>query len=254
MLKRIAVFGASDKEQEALQKKAKKLDVQLVDVAAEDTSLPGLTDAILHHTAATDALALSIQHSDRTLAILELLAEAVDCRESFRPGSSKRLVEHATRFAKALSLSDDDRLLFERATLLRDIGKLRIPNDVLLKDGLLTYDEWRLIQDHTTIGAEMVEGMDGLGELADIIRSHHESYDGDGYPSKLEGEAIPYLARALKIIDVYCAMTSPRAYRTGVSSAADALSHLENEAGKHFDGDLIQIFIKQNVADLNDTD
>lgn len=253
MLKRIAVLGANDKEQQAIQKKIKKLDVQLVELQA-DEPLADLTDSIILNTSASEAVALSVQQADRTLATLQLLAEAIDCRESFRPDSSKRLVEHATRFAKALKLSDDDRVLFERAALLRDIGKLRIPNKVLLKDDLLAYDEWQSIQDHTIIGADMVAEMDGWKDLADIIRCHHESYDGDGYPNKLEGEAIPYLARALKIIDVYCAMTSPRAYRTGVSTAEDALSHLENEGGKHFDADLIKVFIDKKVGDGKSTD
>ncbi len=238
MLKRIAILGADENEQKAIEKKVKKLDVQLVNIQA-DAPLIGLCDGLIHNTPASEAIALSIQHADRALGILQLLAEAIDCRESFKPNSSKRVVEHATRFAKALDLSDDDRILFERAALLRDIGKLRIPNEVLLKDGLLTYEEWNLIQGHTTIGADLVAAIDGLSELAEIIRCHHECYDGDGYPNKLEGEAIPYLARALKIVDVYCAMTSPRNYRSGCATPEDALAHLKNERSKHFDTDLV---------------
>jgi HD-GYP domain-containing protein (c-di-GMP phosphodiesterase class II) len=250
MLKRIAVVGATEEERSSIDQKVKKLGVQLVNTH-EKGPLSGLTDSLIHNTASSGAIALSIQQADRSLDILLLLAEAIDCRESFRPKSSERLVEHATRFAKALGLSEVD---LERAALLRDIGKLRIPNGVLLKDGLLTYDEWKLIQDHTIIGADTVSEMDGLADLADIIRAHHESFDGDGYPNKLEGEAIPFLARALKIIDVYCAMTSPRAYRTSVSSAADALAHLENERGKHFDPNLIDVFIEKKVGDGKNAD
>jgi putative two-component system response regulator len=253
MLKRIAVVGATEEERSSIDQKVKKLGVQLVNTH-EKGPLSGLTDSLIHNTASSGAIALSIQQADRSLDILLLLAEAIDCRESFRPKSSERLVEHATRFAKALGLSEVDQVLLERAALLRDIGKLRIPNGVLLKDGLLTYDEWKLIQDHTIIGADTVSEMDGLADLADIIRAHHESFDGDGYPNKLEGEAIPFLARALKIIDVYCAMTSPRAYRTSVSSAADALAHLENERGKHFDPNLIDVFIEKKVGDGKNAD
>lgn len=253
MLKRITVLGADDKELQAIEKKVKAKDVQLVGIQP-DASLSGLSDAIINHQSASEAIDLSIQQADRALVAFELLAEAIDCRESFKPESSKRLVKHATRFARALDLSQDDQILLERAALLRDIGKLRIPNEVLLKEGLLNFDEWSLIQNHTNIGADMVAEIDGLQDLAEIIRCHHECYDGDGYPNKLEGEKIPYLARALKVVDVYCAMTSPRSYRTSVSSSEDAIAHLENESGKHFDADLVKIFIDKKVGDEKSND
>lgn len=247
MLKRIAVLGADETAQKALEKGIKKLDVQLTPVE-EGAELPDFTGAVVHGGDAIEALPAALQLMDHTESLLHLLAEAVDCRESFRPGSSERVVEHATRFAKALELSDNERLLLERAALLRDIGKLRIPNEVLLKDGLLTYDEWNLIQQHTTIGADLVASIPGLGGIMDIVRCHHESWDGDGYPDKLEGENIPLLARALKIIDVFCAMTSPRTYRLGHASKDDATLHLENEQGKHFDPDLVDVFLKQKIG------
>ena len=247
MLKRIAVAGSNEKARKALSKGVKKLDIQLVDVEPSD-SLPDMTDALLHVGSAQDALHLAVQQADRSEELLHLLAEAIDCRESFKPKSSQRVVDHATRFVKALGLDDEQRILLERGALLRDIGKLKIPNDVLLKDGLLTYDEWTLVQQHTNIGADLVRDLPGMEGIEEIVRCHHECFDGDGYPDKLEGEAIPYLAQMLKIIDVYCAMTSPRAYRSGTSSQDGALAYLKNERGKHFDPELVDVFLEKKIG------
>lgn len=247
MLKRIAMAGVDETMREALTKQVKKQDVQLVEVDAAGP-LAAMSDGLLNGNPPEDAIALALEQADRSEALLNLLAEAVDCRESFKPGSSQRIVEHATRFAKALKLDENDRLLLERGALLRDIGKLKIPNDVLLKDGLLTYEEWKLIQDHANIGADLVKGMPGLASIEPIIRCHHECFDGDGYPDKLDGEDIPKLARMLKIIDVFCAMTSPRSYRKDIASTDDAIEHLKAESGKHFDPDLVQLFLTKKVG------
>lgn len=247
MLKRIAVAGVDESTRKALAKQVKKQDVQVVEVDAAGP-LAGMSDGLLNGNAPEDAIALALDQADRSEALLNLLAEAVDCRESFKPGSSQRIVEHATRFAKAVKLDENDRLLLERGTLLRDIGKLKIPNDVLLKNGLLTYEEWKLIQDHANIGADLVKEMPGLADIEPIVRRHHECFDGDGYPDKLEGEDIPKLARMLKIIDVFCAMTSPRSYRKDIASIDDAVEHLTAESGKHFDPDLVKIFLTKKVG------
>ncbi|MBN2308054.1 MAG: HD domain-containing protein, partial [Candidatus Hydrogenedentes bacterium] len=151
-------------------------------------------------------------------------------------------------FGKALKLSADDQLLLERAALVRDVGKLKIPNRILLKDSVLTYDEWSMLRKHTRLGASLLEGTPALKDTADIVRRHHCCYDGTGYPDGLEGEQIPYLARVLKILDVYCAMTSPRHYREGSSTHKQALAHLRAERAKHFDPELVDVFIKSRVG------
>ena len=93
-----------------------------------------------------------------------------------------------------------------------------------------------------------MEGLDGFQDTADIVRRHHECYDGDGYPDRLEGDAIPYLARVVKVIDVYCAMTSPRHYREGQASHDEALEHIKSEHGKHFDPELVDVFLKDDLG------
>lgn len=241
MLKRIAVIGEESGDVLVCDHE----DVEVV--AADPGDLPQSADAILasHDESALHAAVVFAQRHE---AILHLLAEAIDCREQFQPGSSRRVVEHAARFAEAVGLSADERITLERGALLRDIGKLRIANDVLLKDSLLTYDEWKLIYSHPGIGADLVAETDGLVEIQDIVRFHHECWDGTGYPSELEGEAIPKLARMVKIIDVYCAMTSPRMYRDTVATKDQAFEHLCEERGKHFDPELADAFVDGDVG------
>jgi putative two-component system response regulator len=215
----------------------------------EIDKVPDVIDAIASAGASDAELRASEQLAERFATVLGLLADAIDSREQFNPGSSMRVLHHGARFAEALGLNIDDRIMLERGALLRDVGKLRVPNDVLLKHSLLTYDEWRLLQAHTVFGAELAESVPGLGFIAPISRHHHENFDGTGYPEGLEGGDIPLLARVVKIIDVYCAMTSPRVYRTTVSTREEAFEHLTEEREKHFDPELVDLFIAQNVAD-----
>lgn len=247
MLKRIAVVN-SPEMLDALSKVARDRNVEVVAVTAQGP-LPAATSAVVaspQDSAAVLEAALALGNWNEQLLIL--LAQAIDCREEFDPDSSRRVWQHGVRFARALSLSPAEQLTFERAALVRDIGKLLIPNDILLKDAILNYDEWELIRQHPSRGAEMAERMDVLADTADIIRYHHESVDGSGYPEGLAGEKIPLLARAMRILDVYCAMTSRRRYREGLSSSEQAVTHLQEESGSRFDPELVRIFIEAGVA------
>lgn len=248
MLTRVALIGENDKRLESL---ASALAEKGVDVARPTAgeALPSGTCAVVSEGADPEAVAAAALSAGAwSEEIIDLLAEAIDCREGFFVGSSKRLKDHATRFAQTLGLSANDGFILERSACIRDIGKIRIPNQVLLKEGVLTYDEWVLLQQHPEIGAAITERSGGLKDTADVVRSHHECFDGDGYPRGLEGERIPFLARALKIIDVYCAMTSPRHYREGHSSHAEAIEYLRSERGKHYDPTLVDCFIDKEVG------
>lgn len=240
MLKRVGVLGSDTTGLHAPEG-------VLIDAMAGG-DVPSLTDALMTGDETAD-LAAAVEMAERHTGLLLLIAEAIDCREGLSPGTSRRVMEHAARFGEALKLEPADRIRLERSALLRGIGKFKVPNSVLLKDGLLTYDEWALIQDHPALGAELVSGSPDLAELAPVIRGYHECYDGTGYPDKLEGDAIPKLARIVRLLDVYCAMTSPRPYRTGAASKEDALDHLKNERGKHFDPELVDAFLDKNIAD-----
>ena len=181
-------------------------------------------------------------------ALLELLAEAIDCREGIPAGSAARLREHATRFAEAMGLSPEERCTLERAALLRAVGKLRLSNDVLLKKSLLNYDEWILLKQYPALGADLLAEMGICADVLDAVRAHQECFDGTGYPKGIEGEDIPLLARMLRILVVYCAMTSPRHYRSTVTGHDEAIAYFLQERGKHYDDELVDVFIAHQIG------
>ena len=248
MLTRIAAVGINDDFMEAARNAAGQEDVEVVPLTPDGAIPPGTTALLAGTEDVGSALSAAMAAGESGRRVMMLLAEAIDCREGLEPGSSERVVEHATRFARVLGLPPGERSAFERAALLRDIGKLRISNDVLLKSGALNYDEWVLLQRHPEIAGELLTDVAILRDTADIVRHHHECFDGDGYPAGLEGDAIPRLSRALKIIDVYCAMTSARHYREGHSSHEDAIQHIVSERGKHFDPELVDRFVDGEVG------
>ncbi|HOJ32632.1 MAG TPA: HD domain-containing phosphohydrolase [Candidatus Hydrogenedentes bacterium] len=248
MLKRIAVVGDTRKLAEALSENRGE-DIDIVAVRPSDPLPPGTCAVgIFGKDCPPGTADLLLRVAGHYEEILELLALAIDAREQLPEGSAKRARDHATRFAIACGLSADQRLALERGALIHGIGKLRIPNDVLLKKAVLTYDEWLLLQSHTTLGADLVHQIECLRDTEEIVRWHHCCYDGTGYPEALEGENIPLLARMMKIIDVYCSMTSPRHYRKGYSTHEEALEYLKSESGKHFDPKLVKVFIEANVG------
>jgi HD-GYP domain-containing protein (c-di-GMP phosphodiesterase class II) len=248
MLKRIAHFSSDDTRRKQFDALAGKSKLLVFHSDGEPTIPASISAVVADENLLAPALLAAIELGDRHEVLLNLIAEAVDCREGFPEGASRRVMEHATRFAIALGLSPEDQLLLERGALIRDIGKIRIPNSVLLKEGVLSYEEWSMIQQHPSFGAEIVAKTQALNDVYEIVRDHHESYDGDGYPAGLEGDAIPYLARAMKILDVYCAMTSPRHYRKGHASHEGAVEYLRSEHGKHFDPKLVDVFIQAKVG------
>lgn len=205
--------------------------------------LPSGITAIVAGSNAPDLPARISEIAQQQQQLLLLVSEAVDAREGLPSSSGPRLLQFATRFAQALQLSPDEQSQLERGALLHDIGKLRVSNDVLLKKSVLDYDEWVSLQRHTIYGAELLVEIKLHTDLVEIVRSHHENYDGTGYPDELERENIPRLARAMKILDVYCAMTAPRHYRRNTHTHESVLEHLRSERGKHFDPELLDIFL-----------
>ena len=125
---------------------------------------------------------------------------------------------------------------------MHDIGKIGVPDSVLNKNGRLTDEEFELMKKHTIIGYDILKNIDYIPNLREGVRSHHERWDGRGYPDGLKGEQIPLFARILCIADSYDAMTTDRVYRKKLDKAT-VLSELEKNSGKQFDPDLSKIFI-----------
>ena len=248
MIKRIAVVGDVSAVESALSKTTANEPIEAIVCMPGGTLPPGAAALIADQTQLDAAVSLALTQACRNETLLGLVAMALDAREDMLPGSTQRLVEHAGRFAEALCLDPADRLALERGAYLHDLGKTRISNDVLLKKSVLTYDEWVLLQGHSALGAEIIRELEGFEDVEPIIHRHHCCYDGTGYPDGLEKDEIPLLARAMKILDVYCAMTSPRHYREGHSTHEEAVAHIESERGKHFDPDLARVFIDADVG------
>ena len=156
----------------------------------------------------------------------------------------------AAAFGKALALDAEEQDVIVRAAELHDIGKVAIPDAVLHKGADLTPEEWELMRKHTIIGQRILGAAPALTPVADLIRSTHERWDGEGYPDRLAGKDIPLGSRAIFICDAYNAMTEGRSYRSPMSSD-EALDEFRRGAGTQFDPDLVKIFVERVVPALD---
>ena len=247
MLKRVALVERDGAPAHGMLEALDEAGLSFVTLHRTQDLPPGTAAAAPADDRAVGVVPWLAELGERQESVLGLLADALDCREGLEPGESRRVLAHATLFADALKLSPSDQSTLERGALLRDLGKMRIPNETLLKTSPLSYDEWRLLQNHTSLGAGIAGETPALTDITDILLRHHECYDGDGYPGRLEREGIPYLARIVKIVDVFCAMTRTRLYRQGQASVEEAIEHLRNERGKHFDPELVDVFLREKI-------
>ena len=170
---------------------------------------------------------------DSAEAAFVTLALTIEARDPYTKGHCERLARHAVRLGRALGVSDDDIEALHRGGYLHDVGKVGVPDSVLLKPGPLTKDEAQLMRQHPEIGDNLCAPLQSLRHVRPIILCHHERLDGSGYPAALRGDDVPLLAQIVGIVDVYDALTSQRPYRAALT-AHDATEHLiaEAEAGK----------------------
>ena len=249
MLRRVAAIGLTASEAARLNSTPSGKNVEFLSIEP-GSPLPPATMAVLATKDGYEAgFNAAVDLADQHVEILKLLSLAIDVREEFLPGASRRIQKFAAHFAEALGLSSDERLTLERGVLMRDIGKLQIPNYILLKDSLLNHEEWSMLQRHTHIGAELIRNISALQDTEPVVRHHHECWDGSGYPEGLEGEKIPILAQVAKVVDVYCAMTSARHYRQGKSTREEALAYVAEYKGQMFNPELAEKFIASNIAE-----
>jgi putative two-component system response regulator len=157
------------------------------------------------------------------------LALNVDSKHNLRNGHSDRLVAYAEQLGESLGFGEEDLQELRIASWLHDIGKITVPESILLKPGHLDAEETRIIREHPVIGERMCAPLKSLRRILPVIRHHHEKMDGSGYPDGLHGEAIPLKARILQVADIYDALTTDRPYR-GALPPEEALQTLFSEA------------------------
>ena len=181
---------------------------------------PGRIEFLLRRKSSIDEQATSVILS---------LARSVEARHSRADGHSDRLAEHAMQLGESLGLSADDLQELRLGCLLHDIGKVAVPDKILLKPARLNPEETQIVRQHPVTGEKICAALNCLGPILPLIRHHHERMDGSGYPDRLYGEEIPLKARILQVADVYDALTSDRPYRKALSSE-EALGILHQEA------------------------
>ncbi len=174
---------------------------------------------------------------------IEGWARALDLRDQETEGHSRRVTQLTVELAKACGMDDETLTHIRRGALLHDIGKLGIPDSVLLKPSALDDNEWELMRQHPQMAYEMLYPIEYLRPAIEIPYCHHEKWDGSGYPRGLKGEEIPLSARLFAVVDVWDALTSDRPYRPAWSPEK-ALAHLQEQAGRHFDPKAVELFLK----------
>jgi len=180
---------------------------------------------------------------DSTESTLFALARMVEAKDENTGDHCSRLSHNAVRLGQALGLSSPELLALRRGGVLHDIGKLGIPDQILLKPGKLTEEEWVVMRQHTTIGYHLVSNLKSMRLTAPIVRHHHERWDGSGYPDALQGEAIPLLARVFQIVDIYDALTYERPYKQAFS-AEQACAMMAQEAERGWrDPHITRVFL-----------
>jgi putative nucleotidyltransferase with HDIG domain len=176
------------------------------------------------------------------VATITMLAQAVEVRDTETHHHTERVCKYSMLLAEQVDLTQEDLELLRIGTPLHDIGKIFIDNSILLKPGRLTPEEFEIMKTHTTTGAKILERVPDLVSVIPIVRSHHERWDGQGYPDGLKGENIPRVARIVAIADAFDAMTHDRPYRKGLAPEV-AFTEVEKQKGKQFDPALASAFL-----------
>ena len=187
------------------------------------------------------------QVSDLHLATIEALALAIDAKDQTAQSHIRRVQVYAAGLAGALGMPDNEIQGVKTAALLHDIGKLAVPEHILSKPGPLTQEEFQKIRIHPQVGAEIISGVPFPYPVAPLILSHHERWDGKGYPSGLKGDEIPLGARILSVVDYFDALMSERPYHKAMSLDA-AIGLLRQESGKALDPRVVQTFVDMYSA------
>ena len=199
---------------------------------------------------ALDSIAGEVKrkHAEEKLAeaydtTLEGWAKALELRDKETEGHSRRVMDTTLIMARAMGFSEDDLVEIRRGSLLHDIGKMGIPDDILRKNGPLNEVERAIVMQHPATAYELLKNIPYLEKALEIPYCHHEKWDGTGYPRGLKGDLIPLSARIFAVVDVWDALTSDRPYRPAWSQE-QTLDYIRDNSGAHFDPSVVDAFLR----------
>jgi diguanylate cyclase (GGDEF)-like protein/putative nucleotidyltransferase with HDIG domain len=182
--------------------------------------------------------------TNRLCSLVEALCRAIHSGDVYRRNHCERVSALTVELARAMGQHDEEELqLLRIAGLVHDLGRIALPDRLFKKKGRLRHDERKLMQEHCRIGADIMDGVTEMNRLAEIVRYHHEHYDGEGYPDGLAGNEIPIESRIIAVADAYVAMTSPRPHRPRLSPE-DAIDRIRQETGRQFDPTIVEVFLE----------
>jgi putative nucleotidyltransferase with HDIG domain len=190
-----------------------------------------------------------VEMRDMFTQTIGALAEAVDKRDPYTASHSRRVKEISVDIGRVMRVSDAELEALEWGGLLHDVGKIGVPDNVLLKQERLNKEERMIMNAHPVLGAQIIAPVTKLAPELPIIRHHHEWYNGSGYPDRLIGDEIPKLARVLHVADAFEAMTAARPYRMTPLTSEQALAELRKFAGVQFDPVVVDAFVQTHHAD-----
>jgi HD-GYP domain-containing protein (c-di-GMP phosphodiesterase class II) len=200
---------------------------------------------VSQRTQELQAAMTELEHSHS--ATLEALGSAIDLRDGPTAGHSRRVLLYSVKIAEAIGGMEDQLKTLGMGAWLHDIGKLAIPDGILLKPGALNEQEREIMQRHVALGYDLVKGIPFLADAAEIILAHHERHDGSGYPRGLRGKDIPMFARIFAVADSFDAMTSGRPYRSALP-VQTARRVIDAGRGKLFDPEIVDAFFAVGEA------
>ena len=195
---------------------------------------------------AGDALARAILTEKNTqlfYGLIRALVSTVEAKDQYTRGHTERVTTYSMAIGEEMGLTEEERHTLQLGALLHDVGKIGIPEKILKKPGKLTPGEYEIMKRHPDIGADILEHVDDIGEIADIVRYHQEKFDGTGYPAGLKGEDIPLYDRIVAVADAYDAMTSSRSYRRNFSEE-EVMKEFHRCAGFQFDRRVVDAFFR----------
>jgi len=201
-----------------------------------------LEEEVQHRTQELEGYQLELREAQ--LETIERLAKAAEHHDNETAQHTQRVALHCCMIGECLGIEETEANLLRKAAPLHDVGKIGIPDSILLKPGVFTSAERKIIQRHCVIGADLLSGghSDLLKIAEDIALTHHEKWDGSGYPHGLSGQDIPVHGRILAVADVFDALTHARPYKNAWS-VEDAVTEIKKQSGRHFDPDIVEAFL-----------